>query len=155
MKRLIFLFIIILSICSCNTAKNIIKPVVLKDSVRIVERLVPVQLPADSSYIDAFFECDSTNQVIMKSLSEEKSKRINSEFNFTSGKVAKLDYKSKVKPDTVYISVKDTSVIKDKPVYVNVPVVTNQLIWWQKVFMWEGVALNLLLLLAIYKKIKL
>lgn len=154
MKRHILFLVLIISLVGCRTAKQIAQPPVLKDSIRIVEKLVPVQLPADSSFIEAFFQCDSTNQVIMKALSEEKTKRINSQFKFTSGNTAKLIYKAKTQPDTVYIRGKDTTVYKDRPVYIDKPVITNELHWWQKALMWCGGAFLILLAIAIYKQIK-
>jgi len=154
MKQILLFLVLIISLVGCRTAKQIVQPPILKDSIRIVEKLVAVQLPADSSFIEAFFQCDSTNQVIMKALNEEKTKRVNSQFKFTSGKVARLDYKSKTQPDTVYIRGKDTTVYKDRPVYIDKPVITNELYWWQKGLMWCGAFFLVLLLIAIYKQIK-
>jgi hypothetical protein len=154
MKRLLIFLVLITSLVGCRTVKQIAPPQVFKDSIRIVERLVPIQLPADSSVLEALFECDSTNQVVMKALSEEKSKRVSTQIKFTPGKVAKLDYKSKTKPDTVYLPSKETIRYLEKPYRVEVPVVTNELNWWQKVLMWGGGIFILLLVLAIYNKIK-
>lgn len=154
MKRYLLLLILIIGMIGCRTSKQTEPPPVLKDSIRIVERLVPVQLPADSSILEAYFECDSTNRVIMKELSEEKSKRVSTKLNFSPGKLARLDYKSNTKPDTVYISGKDITIYKDRPVYIDKPIVTNKLNWWQKVLMWGGGVFSILLLIAIYSKIK-
>lgn len=103
MKRFLLFLILIISLIGCRTSKQVEKPPVLKDSIRIVEKLIPVQLPSDSSFIEAYFQCDSTNRVIMKELRDEKSKHVNTSFGFIPGKTAKLTYKAKTQPDTVYI----------------------------------------------------
>lgn len=154
MKRLLLFLILLISLIGCRTARQPEKQSVLKDSVRIVERLVPVQLPADSSLIEAYFECDSANKVILKELHDEKTKHVNANIDFKPGKTAKLTYKAKTQPDTIYIRGKDTTIYKDRPVYIDKPVITNALHWWQKVLMWCGGAFLILLSIAIYKKIK-
>lgn len=154
MKQLILFLGLIISLIGCRTVKSSEKPPVLKDSIRVVEKLVPVQLPADSSILEAYFQCDSTNRVIMKELHDEKSKHVNTSFGFTPGKTAKLTYKAKTQPDTVYVRGKDTTIYKDRPVYIDKTIEINKLYWWQKVLMWCGGAFLLLLVIAIYRKIK-
>jgi hypothetical protein len=62
----------------------------------------------DSTLLQAYFECDSANQVILKSLDEQKSKNSTSSVKFDSGK---LSYKTSKSTDTIY-SRRDT-------VYIN------------------------------------
>lgn len=155
MKKLIFILTILLAFTACKTKQAVSTPqTIIKDSIRVVEKLIPVQLPADSSAIYALFECDSANNVILKQLNEEKSKHVATKINFIPGKTAKLDYKSKTTPDTVYIKGTDRLIYKDRPVITEKPVYINKLNLFQKILMWSGVAFWILVGLAIYKLFK-
>ena len=124
---LIILFAVVLLVgCKIQQPSVIEVPIQYKE--KIVERLVPVNVPADSSAITALFECDSLNQVVLKQLDEEKTKRIQSAFNFNNGK---LNYKTITEHDTVFVAVTDSTIYKEVPVKVEVPVITNKLTSWQ------------------------
>jgi hypothetical protein len=66
---------------------------------RSISRLVPVIVRGDSTLLEAYFECDSTNKVIMRSLEEYKSKNSTSSVKFDSGK---LSYTTSKNKDTIY-----------------------------------------------------
>jgi hypothetical protein len=156
MKKIVFFLVVVLVIfvSGCRTVKPTTPVAKAKDSIVYVEKLVPVSLPADSAYIEALFECDSTNQVIMKELTETKTKRVNTTTAFKAGKTASLAYRAKTIHDTIYA--KQIQSLKYKEVPVPYPEIkeVNVLHWWQKVLMWEGVVFTILLLIAIYRKIK-
>jgi hypothetical protein len=67
----------------------------------------------DSTLLQAYFECDSTNKVIMRSLEEYKSKNSTSKVSFDSGKFmytnTKITDTIYSRRDTVYIN-KETAV---------------------------------------------
>lgn len=134
-KTLTILLFAIYMLTGCKTQRTAIIEVPVKHTERIVERLVPVQLPADSSAIFALFECDSTNQVILKQLGEEKSKRIQSLFTFDSGF---LRYKAKTIHDTVYLPARDSIIYKEIPIRVEIPIEINRITKWQKIQMNAG-----------------
>lgn len=140
-------------LASCKTAKQPVITVPIQYKEKIVEKLVPVKLPADSTNIMALFECDSTNQVILKELTEVKSKRIQSLFSFNDGQ---LKYKAKTALDTVYIPGKDIYIDRDVPVYVNVPgPEVNKLTDWQIIQIYAGrLLLGLFLAFGIYMLLK-
>ena len=76
----------------------------------------------------AFFDCDSLNQVVMKKSSEQKSKGVESDLYFDKGQ---LNYDAKTVHDTIYIPGKETTITREIPVRVEVPVITNELTKWQ------------------------
>lgn len=118
-----------ISFGSCRTALPPVKEVPIQYREKIVERLVPVQSPADSATIAALFECDSTNQVIMKTISEQKGKSVNSRFTFDKGL---FNYNLKTAPELSYAKVKDSIVYREVAIKVPVEVKVNELTWWQK-----------------------
>lgn len=135
MKYIIVLLSLFL-FAACHTSQPAVKEVPLQYKETIVERLVPVVSPADSANIAALFECDSLNNVIMKSFNEQKSKHVESKFSFNNGL---LNYNLLTAPDTIYIKGTDITITKDVPVYINVPgPVTNILTWWQKLWITVG-----------------
>lgn len=145
--------LVIILMFGCKTAQvPPIKEVPIQYKEKIVERLVPVELPADSTNLLALFECDSTNKVILKELTEAKSKRIQSLFSFNDGL---LKYNAKAIPDKAYVPVKDTSKEKEVPVIVNVPFEVNKLTDIQIIEIYAGrLLLGLLLGYGIYKLFK-
>jgi hypothetical protein len=126
--RKLFLILAAVALFGCKTQQPAVTEVPIQYREKVVERLVPVSVPADSSALVALFACDSANQVILKDLNETKSKLIQSQFYFQAGK---LKYNIKTVRDTVYVPVKDTSVSKEVPVKVEVVKEVNVLSWWQ------------------------
>ena len=141
MKRLLFLLFALLLI-GCKQTKYI----TLKNDTIIKERVIPVQLPKDSSLLVALFECNERNEVILKELSEEKTKRLKSDITVDNGK---LTYRAKTLIDTVYIPVKDT-IIKNE---VALPVVekSNTKIFFILFLVFVGVV-EVIIIRLIFKK---
>lgn len=133
---------------SCAPAKVVTEiPVETKTTIRT--RLVPVYLKPDSSYLQMLFECDSLNEVFLREMSEQKTENVQSEFSLTNNR---LTYKTKFIHDTVFITVVDTIIVKDKPIQIPVMVKVNELEPWQRFLMWAGaIGLGLLLLLILSK----
>jgi len=153
MTKLLIITLALFAIASCKTAQQPVITVPIEYKERIVEKLVPFELPTDSADIRALFECNNLNQVIMKSLTEEKSKRIKSLFSFNDGL---LKYNFKTDLDTVYLKGKDVYIYKDVPVYINVtgPEV-NKLTKWQSTQIMAGrLFLGLILLFGVYKVVR-
>ena len=143
---------IIVMVFGCKVAQTPIVTVPIRYKEKIVERLVPVVNPADSANMTALFDCDSANRVILKSLSEEKSRRMNSQFNFNQGK---LTYNAKTTRDTVYLPSKEITIEKEIPVRVEVPVEVNKISGWQWTQIYAGrVLLGFILAFGVYKALK-
>lgn len=109
----------------------------------VTERLVPVYLSPDSALLTALFECDSSNQVIMKTYNELKSTGVESSLSFDNGK---LDYKANAKHDTIYIPAKDSIIYVSTPVPGDM-VYINQLTWWQQTWIYAGKLFAVILLI--------
>ena len=126
-KLIIAVIVLIVIAFGCRTGKTIVKEVPIQYKEKIVERLVPFAVDADSSMLKAWFECDSLNQVILKQIGEEKGKS-QSTVSFQAGK---LTYKLIRKVDTVYVTAKDSFIYKEVPVRVEVVTEVNRLTKWQ------------------------
>ncbi|MFV0378353.1 MAG: hypothetical protein ACK5JD_13750 [Mangrovibacterium sp.] len=143
MKRTIDIMLFFLVVLvGCKSAQVPVQQVPIQYKERIVERLVPVQVPADSASVQALFECDSLNQVIMLELNEAKSKGVQSGTSFQNGN---FKYTLKTVHDTVYVQAKDSIVYREVPVKVPVPYEVNKLTWLQKVYIRAGQLLFILL----------
>ena len=153
MNKLLIISLMLFAFASCKTAQQPVVTVPIEYKERIVEKLVPIELPADSADIRALFECNNLNQVILKELAEAKSKRIKSLFSFNNG-LLKYDFKTAL--DTVYVPGKEITITRDVPVYVNVPgPEVNKLTKWQSTQIMAGrLFLGLILLFGIYKLVK-
>lgn len=147
----IFIALIAVMLFGCKTPQPTVQQVPIQYKERIVERQVPVVVPADSSALFALFACDSMNQVILKELDEQKGKA-QSSVNFNAGK---LTYKLIFKHDTIYKTVTDTILSKEVPVIIEVPKEVNHLTRWQIGQMHIGrLFLTLLMAYGFYRLIK-
>ena len=150
-KGIIILWIVSFSMFSCKTVRQP-STIPIQYKEKIVERLVPVQLPADSSSIKALLDCNDKNQVILKELSEAKSQNVQSQYSFANGI---LEYKTKSKPPIAHIPVRDTTIYKEIPVPYPVETKVNYLTGWQWAQVWAGrVLLALIFLYILYTYIR-
>ena len=106
----------------------------VKTVEREVTRLVPYRLPGDSVLMQAVFECDSANNVLMTSLQETKSK-LTTAFRFRGGV---LDYRAMKPPDTVWVKSDSVIINREVPVIVEVPKIEYMQTRFQKVFFYIG-----------------
>lgn len=149
MKSIYLLFVIAILLVGCRATKTSVIKVPIQYKERIVERLIPVKINGDSLKMRAFFECDSLNQVVMKKSSEQKSKGIESALSFDKGQ---LNYNAKTVHDTIYIKGKETTITRDVPIRVEIPVVTNELTKWQSFqIIAFRILISLVLLIVAYK----
>jgi hypothetical protein len=145
---------ILCAVVSCKT--SLIKEIPVRTETVIKERLVPVEIPADSAVMSALLECDSMNNVRLVEIDELKSKRVESSFNLsTVDKQASLAYVVKTVFDTVYIPAKDSIIYKEIPLRVDVPIEVNKITGWQWFQIWTGrIFMFLWLIVIIYLAIK-
>lgn len=123
----LLILILVTGLVSCSTPQKMVAEIPVQYKERIVERLVPVELPADSAILSALFSCDSTNQVILRELSDSKT-RGQSQASFIGGK---LTYKLITLHDTIYMKADSVFIEKDKIIKVPVEVKVNELTKWQ------------------------
>lgn len=113
------------AICSCRSVKYV--PVESSADSVIIEKLVEVQLPPDSSTIRALLECDENGRVVLSWLDIANSK--NAQAQLTIDSLGNLLAKMQTKPDTVFLPSKEVTVTKE----IKVPYpVEKGLTKWQK-----------------------
>ena len=97
------------------------------DSI-VVEKLVEVQLPPDSSTIRALLECDENGRVVLSWLDIANSR--NAQAKLTIDSLGNLLAKMRTQPDTVYLPSKEVTVTKE----VKMPYpVEKELTRWQHI----------------------
>ena len=97
------------------------------DSI-VVEKLVEVQLPPDSSTIRALLECDENGRVVLSWLDIANSR--NAQARLTIDSLGNLLAKMRTQPDTVYLPSKEVTVTKE----VKIPYpVEKELTRWQHI----------------------
>lgn len=142
-------FMYLFFVCSCRTIKYV--PVESSADSVVVEKLVEVQLPPDSTTIRALLECDENGKVVLDWLDIANSK--NAQAQLTIDSLGNLLAKMKTQPDTVYLPSKEVTVTKE----VKVPYpVEKALTRWQQFRMDFGgwamcIVIISILILIIYK----
>ncbi|MHB9003514.1 MAG: hypothetical protein ACYC6C_05560 [Coriobacteriia bacterium] len=143
----ILLLLLVLFIVGCKTTQYV--PIETKTEVR--ERIVPVDVPADSSSYFALLECDSLNQIYIKELHEQKTEHVTDTFVLYKNK---LLVKFKSAPGELKVIVRDSIIEREVPYPVkgDTQIVYEQY-WYQKALMIIGIiALIMLLLYLIIKR---
>lgn len=122
----IYYFLLISAICSCRSVKYV--PIESSTDSIVVEKLVEVQLPPDSSTIRALLECDENGRVVLSWLDIANSR--NAQAQLTIDSLGNLLAKMRTLPDTVYLPSKEVTVTKE----VKVPYpVEKELTRWQHI----------------------
>lgn len=100
------------AIWSCRSVKYV--PVESSADSVVIEKLVEVQLPPDSSTIRALLECDENGRVVLSWLDIANSK--NAQAQLTIDSLGNLLAKMRTQPDTVYLPSKEVTVTKKEKV---------------------------------------
>lgn len=121
----IYCFLLIFVICSCRSVKYV--PVESSADSVVIEKLVEVQLPPDSSTIRALLECDENGRVVLSWLDIANSR--NAQAQLTIDSLGNLLAKMRTQQDTIYLPSKEVTVTKE----VKVPYpVEKELTRWQQ-----------------------
>lgn len=139
----LLLILLIISLASVLTGcKNIERGVASNSELSVYEKeiMVPFAVPSDSLTFRALFECDSLNNVLLRELSESKSKNMSSSFSFQNGV---LDLKAQTAPDTVYVKQKEKQTRIKETVTITKTVKTTEYVrgflWWSGLVVWISV----------------
>lgn len=108
----IYYFLLISAIWSCRSMKYV--PIESSTDSIVVEKLVEVQLPPDSSTIRALLECDENGRVVLSWLDIANSR--NAQAQLTIDSLGNLLAKMRTLPDTVYIPSKEVVITKEKKI---------------------------------------
>lgn len=118
-------FLLIFALWSCRSVKYV--PVESSADSVVIEKLVEVQLPPDSTTIRALLECDENGRVVLSWLDIANSR--NAQAHLTIDSLGNLLAKMRTQPDTVYLPSKEVTVTKE----VKVPYpVEKELTRWQQ-----------------------
>lgn len=121
----IYYFLLISALWSCRSVKYV--PVESSTDSIVVEKLVELQLPPDSSTIRALLECDENGKVVLSWLDIANSKNVQAQLTIDS--LGNLLAKMRTQLDTVYLPSKEVTVTKE----VKVPYpVEKELTSWQQ-----------------------
>ena len=132
MRVLLIIVMLLALISSCRTSKPSLSVSNERDSVYIeIEKLVPVEIPADSAAIRALLECDEKGKVVLKWLDMANTKNVQLQFLLDS--LGNLLTNFKVPPDTVYLPSRETSLSTNKNKVETITVeVEKKLTKWQR-----------------------
>ncbi len=132
-KNYFYIILIIMVFASCKTQKPITDGRTIE---KHVTTLVPVYLPSDSALLKAYLECDSTNRVILKSFSETKSGRIESDLSLENNV---LNYKTRTIRDTIYITSDTIYTYKEVPLKIETEKIVYRMTKTQQFFFYAGI----------------
>ena len=139
---------------SCRSHKPVIT-VPVETTTIIHERLVEIPMPADSSLITAYFECDSNYNVLLKKFDEQKTAGLATALNLTNNA---FTYSVIRVVDTLYLPVRDSIIYKEIPVFVEVPVEKRRATIWEQIQGWLALicvaSLFIMIFLGIYRSFK-
>jgi hypothetical protein len=143
MRKYIIILLISIVTVSCVSKKEIIKTeYITNDSLVYVDKYEKVYdtivTPADSSYIEAYFECDSNNTLILRQLNESEGKKINIKTIYKDNIIrieASIDTDSIIRQAEERIRSEYTSV--NNKITTDESVTTKNLVigFWQKIYM--------------------
>lgn len=152
MKKFLLIAVIGFILFSCKSKLPFaVPPAEFKE--KVVERLVPYEVPADSAQFYALLECDSMKNIIIREFSEYKSTGMQSGFSLNQNALSYVAYRT---VDTVYILVKDTTRIANIPYPVKVEtfVKVNELTKFQSFQMKAALVSEALVVLLLILGIK-
>lgn len=111
-RKWFWIILLTSAIWSCRSVKYV--PVESSADSVVIEKLVEVQLPPDSSTIRALLECDENGRVVLSWLDIANSK--NAQAQLTIDSLGNLLAKMRTQPDTVYLPSKEVTVTKKEKV---------------------------------------
>lgn len=121
----IYCLFLIFALWSCRSVKYV--PVESSADSVVIEKLVEVQLPPDSSTIRALLECDENGRVVLSWLDIANSRNAQAQLAIDS--LGNLLAKMRTQQDTIYLPSKEVTVTKE----VKVPYpVEKELTRWQQ-----------------------
>ena len=131
----IFMSFCVLLLTNCRTP--IQTAVSTKDSISYIERIVrdTTVLPADSSWLSAYFKCDSLGNVYINQINDLKTAGINTVLNFNKGN---LIYKTFHDTVRIIIPTKNITSTNSHKADTVVTVTIVKMNLFQKIFFWIG-----------------
>ncbi|MGB4134242.1 MAG: hypothetical protein BWY89_00037 [Bacteroidetes bacterium ADurb.BinA012] len=125
-------------LAGCKTVRHV--PV--KDStdakVRVVREVNTVQLPPDSAWLKAYFECDSNNRALLQTVETLQGERVKQHVSYSGGLLMVRASDTAVKE--MESNMRDSVIFEriEVPYPVEVPIEVNRLTQWQGFQLWIG-----------------
>jgi hypothetical protein len=133
MRKFFFFIVVIIAtlLTACRTPQQAAeRETVYRTDTVVSTHIVTVTTPPDSASIEALLRCDSAGNVLIDALVIEQSK--NADLFAELDKMGRLIAKFKSQPDTVYVSVTDTTITTtDKQTEVKVVEVERKRTIWE------------------------
>lgn len=155
-KALIFWFsflALLLMMTSCKSKTVLVEKEIKADSIAITSKDTTVIVPKDSSYFKAELVVDSTGTVALKNVLETSSgRKLKTPKVTIKNNLIEVDCQAEA--ESLFFSWKEKFVKQYRE--LNKPIITNVLTKWQKIQIWLGRILLILLLpflLLLIKKI--
>ena len=140
----ILILFAILLFTKCKCPKETLR--IQKDSTSNIQNVVPVYIktPADSSWLKAYFKCDSLGNVYIAQIYDLKSKNINTDFSFKDGVI---NYKTNRYADSILIYTINKETTINRSLKSTETIIVKEMSSFQKIFFWIGIILSFLLLI--------
>jgi hypothetical protein len=151
MKKIIFILMVFSLLISCKAKKEITSD--RSDSTVYIEKLRfdTVITPADSSWLKAWFKCDSLGNVYVSQLIDLKSKEINSDFSFSDGV---LSYSTQRDEKKTAVPCVDRYFTKKQKETITITKTIVKMSMFQKIFFWLGLIGVIVSGVLLYFKLK-
>ena len=150
MKNLIFI-LIVFSLFSCKTQKQITSD--KTDSTVYIEtvRFDTVTTPADSSWLKAYFKCDSLGNVYISEMLDLKSKEVATSLNFSNGM---LNFATKREEKKTLVPCIDRYINRRIKETITLTKTIVKMSAFQKIFFWIGMMGTIALIILLYFKLR-
>jgi hypothetical protein len=150
MKNLIFI-LIVFSLLSCKTQKQITSE--KSDSTVYIEtlRFDTITTPADSSWLKAYFKCDSLGNVYIAQMKDFKTNDLNTQFNFENGI---LNYSTNRDEKKTLHPCIDRYIYRRINTTLTVTKTIIKMSMFQKIFFWLGLISIVVFIIGAYLKFR-
>ncbi|MFZ4414653.1 MAG: hypothetical protein ACOYOV_16335 [Bacteroidales bacterium] len=150
MRNIIFI-LIVFSLLSCKTQKQITSE--KSDSTVYIEtlRFDTVTTPADSSWLKAYFKCDSLGNVYIAQMKDFKTNELNTQFNFENGI---LNYSTNRNEKKTLHPCVDRYINRRINTTLTVTKTIIKMSMFQKIFFWMGLISIVAFIIGAYLKFR-
>ncbi|MFZ4400607.1 MAG: hypothetical protein ACOYO1_11275 [Bacteroidales bacterium] len=150
MKKLIFL-LFALSLLSCRVQKDTV--IQKNDSLVYIEtlRFDTITTPADSSWLKAYFKCDSLGNVYIAQMKDFKTNELNTQFNFENGI---LNYSTNRDEKKTLHPCVDRYINRRINTTLTVTKTIIKMSMFQKIFFWLGLISIVVFVIGAYLKFR-
>lgn len=146
MKKIISIITISILLSGCGLFQKSQVVVQKKDSIVYVEKIMykEIVLPTDSTWLNAYLQCDSNGIVLIDQVNYWNSKAMENQWSLENNT---FKFKVVYKHDTIKIPY--TNIVYKEIKSEQVPITIHFLHWWESLFVWVGYILLPLFLIVV------